>query len=818
MHSNYDDVLAQLRAGGLLVDTLETGRVRRCRVEGCGREKRGWYILHTLRLDNGDEVLAGSFGAWHGAQNHAQKVQLNIKTKQTPAQIAALRERLALDREAARVARLAETRRAAQRAQAAWAQCRHVGDCDYLHRKGVAAHGVRFSPQGAMVIPMMDAASRIYGLQIIRGQNRRSHQREKEFWPAGLEKRGKFSPIGAISDAAVVLVAEGYATAASLHEATGLPTVVAFDAGNLQHVVHALTKRWRRLRILICADDDQAQKCHSAAGNCRAALWLADGPHCGQCGQEHRAQNAGVECAQAAALAVGGAWIAPQFAPSTAARTAWLEAGRKISDFNDLHAIEGLHVVREQIQRQLQKLRWGHVQKPAQKPARSAGVAGAADAAKNLLAPIECGQDLLERFVLVYGQTGVVFDRATHRMISINDMGHLCANRRVFNDWRDSPQRQIVMPEQVGFDPSETDPTIECNLWGGWPQLKTTAGANCEKLLELLRYMCSAEGHILGQITYEWVLNWLAYPLQNPGAKMKTTLVVHGPQGTGKNLFFETYMKIYGPYGWTINQDALEDKFNDWASRKLFLIADEVVARSEMFHVKNKLKAFITSDQVRINPKNMAAYYEKNHVNMVFLSNEMMPVVLEEDDRRHCIIWTPAKLEKEFYLDVIAEIKAGGVAALRDYLMARDVGDFDAGTLPPQNAAKAELVELSLDSPSKFFNAFTRGHLSGFPAAGAPAVLLPALTTDLYDLYKVWCEKSNERAMSLARFVNTLKRRHEVDIQYKRYEMNYATKNAASFCFVLGGNEKPAEEKESEWLGTRVEIFRMAAKEYRTGA
>ncbi|MBL7391299.1 primase-helicase family protein, partial [Escherichia coli] len=85
------------------------------------------------------------------------------------------------------------------------------------------------------------------------------------------------------------------------------------------------------------------------------------------------------------------------------------------------------------------------------------------------------------------------------------------------------------------------------------------------------------------------------------------------------------------------------DKFNDWASGKLFMIADEVVARQELFHIKNKLKALITGDCIRINPKNVAAHDERNHVNLVFLSNEKQPLVLEKDDRRFMVMWTPDK-------------------------------------------------------------------------------------------------------------------------------------------------------------------------------
>jgi hypothetical protein len=116
---------------------------------------------------------------------------------------------------------------------------------------------------------------------------------------------------------------------------------------------------------------------------------------------------------------------------------------------------------------------------------------------------------------------------------------------------------------------------------------------------------------------------------------MRSALVVHGGQGVGKNLFFEAVMRIYGEYGSVIDQAAVEDKFNDWASRKLFMVADEVVARAELWHLKNKLKGIVTGTLIRINSKNVTAWEESNHVNLVFLSNERQPVAVESDDRRY---------------------------------------------------------------------------------------------------------------------------------------------------------------------------------------
>src|SRR6185503_7325370 len=153
--------------------------------------------------------------------------------------------------------------------------------------------------------------------------------------------------------------------------------------------------------------------------------------------------------------------------------------------------------------------------------------------------------------------------RQEHCLLALSDMRDACMSREIHRAWAEHPDRAIVRVREVGFDPAGDDPAIKCNLWSGWPT--TPQAGSCDKLLELLRYMCSGDG--AARTLYDWVLNWLAYPIQHPGAKLKTTLVLHGPQGTGKNLFFEAIMAIYGHYGRVIDQTAIEDRFNDWASR-----------------------------------------------------------------------------------------------------------------------------------------------------------------------------------------------------------------------------------------------------------
>ena len=752
--SNYDDVLQQMRSVGLMVDSLDVGRLRRCKVDG-DREKRGWYSLHELTLDGGDTVLVGSFGVWRGAEANAQKVELK-RSALSADQRAALKARIAADMKAADARRRAESAKAALKAQAVWERCAREGDAAYLHKKGVLGHGVRYSPRGAVVIPMLDTSSRIHGLQIIHAEKR--HGRDKDFWPAGLAKQGHFFHIGP-QPTNIMLVGEGYATCASAYEASGWPVAVAFDAGNLLPVATALAKRYKGVKILVLADDD----------------YLTDG-------------NPGITKAQAAALAVGGAWVAPTFAKD--------REGQKITDFNDLHAIEGMHAVRAQIETRIRQLGWQTAERAALSPAQGGGE----DDGDNSLRPIEVVDELLERFSLVYEISETVFDAQEHKLVPLSSMRNLCTSRMTHRAWMESSQKAIVRVSEVGFDPAETDPQVKCNLWGGWPSVPKEG--DCSTLLELLHYLCSNEQN--SDEVYQWVLRWLAYPIQYPGTKMKTALVFHGPQGTGKNMFFEAVTAIYGEYGRIIDQAAVEDKFNDWASRKLLLIADEVVARQELFHIKNKLKGLVTGDTIRINPKNVGAYEEKNHVNMIFLSNEVMPAVLERDDRRYMVVWTPEKMDPAFYESVRIEIENGGVAALHDHLLKVPLGDFKPWTLPPMTRAKADLIDASLGSTERFVKDWTERMM--------PLPLCACRSEDLYEAFRHWCQKNGSKGPSLGVFSAEVVKRAKGTRERRRHKFGQSTRQS-TIVFPHGADAGIGLEELSEQVDNFAESVKLWKRE-----
>jgi putative DNA primase/helicase len=195
-------------------------------------------------------------------------------------------------------------------------QASEQGESPYLVRKGVKAHGVRFAAGGALQVPMHDAAGELWNVQTIRPARPTDGGPDKLFIKGG-RKTGTFHMIGDPAGAEWLLLAEGYATAASCFEATGRPAVVAFDAGNLPHVVRALRGRYPTMRIMVCGDDDAATMARTG-------------------------KNPGREKATEAAKLARGEAAFPQGLADGA------------SDWNDLHQSAGLDEVRAQIEAAIQ--------------------------------------------------------------------------------------------------------------------------------------------------------------------------------------------------------------------------------------------------------------------------------------------------------------------------------------------------------------------------------------------------------------------------------------------------------------------------------
>lgn len=283
-----------IRSAGLEPpDVIEAdGKLRRFASNGNRGDNAGWYVLH------GDGIPAGSFGDWRTGVSESWRA--DIGRTLTPAEDRAHRakvEAMRHEREAEEVRRKAD---AASKAAAIWQAAEPaLDDHPYLARKRVKAHGARLH-DGALVIPMRDVGGLLHSLQFIGPDG------VKRFLTGG-RVAGCYCSIGNPKGAAALCIAEGFATGATIYEATGYPVAVAFNTGNLEPVARALRIKFPDLQLILCADDDTA----------------TDG-------------NPGLTKATAAALAVSGKLAVPDFG---AARP------DGFSDFNDMAALCGAEAV-----------------------------------------------------------------------------------------------------------------------------------------------------------------------------------------------------------------------------------------------------------------------------------------------------------------------------------------------------------------------------------------------------------------------------------------------------------------------------------------
>ena len=339
-------------------------------------------------------------------------------------------------------------------------------------------------------------------------------------------------------------------------------------------------------------------------------------------------------------------------------------------------------------------------------------------------------EDLIEHFVVVLGN-GMIWDDKRGRLMR-PDHVRLAAGSKMFNIWIDHPDRRMVDMDDVVFEPGKDVDGI--NLFSGL-NIKPDSGMQREvyqPLLDHLYHLCGQQDEL-----YWWVLRWCAYPLQHVGAKMQTSIIMHGAEGTGKNLWWESIADIYGLYGVIISQSEIESDFNGWASSKMFCIADEVISRAELRHMKGKLKSMITGSQIMINQKGQPQRPETNHMNLVFLSNEEQPLVLDQGDRRYAVIRCDDVKDNDWYVNIGKAKDDGAVRGLYHYLLTLEMEGFNRHSKPPVSQARVDLIDISKPSAERFVERWLSGRI--------PLPVQSCASIDLYRAYKLWCRQEGER-------------------------------------------------------------------------
>jgi len=350
------------------------------------------------------------------------------------------------------------------------------------------------------------------------------------------------------------------------------------------------------------------------------------------------------------------------------------------------------------------------------------------------------GMRPVERYVYIDG-TKDVWDREKKRRIAEGAVKMALGD--TYPLWLNSSERRVVDVEHIVFDPTMTkDPSIYINTFDGLPLEPVDDDAACENLRWLISFLCNHD-----EAATQWLTRWLAYPLQHLGAKMDTAVLMHSTmEGSGKSLLFaDTFGALYGQYAATVGQTQLESNFNAWQSRKMWAVFEEVVSRDQRYNQVGKIKHLVTGKTVRMESKFINGWEEANHMNAVFLSNEILPWPISDSDRRMLVMWPMETLPVARQKAIGRELESGAVAALYGWLLRVDLGDFNQRTRPPSTASRERLVALSRAGWQTFLHLWRYGEL-GQELWGA------CLSTDLYALFLEWCQRNKEHVMSQTKF------------------------------------------------------------------
>ena len=574
----------------------------------------------------------------------------------------------------------------------------------YLINKNVQGYGVLIEGEN-LLIPARDVNGKVWTVQTIAPNG------DKRFQLGGA-KKGNFHLLGKEIEKngfnQLVILAEGYATAATCFEALGeaVPTAVCFDSGNLEPVALALREKYPRLKILIAGDNDAFTE-----------------------------NNAGKDKAQKAAYALtgGAAYVIPDFLGVTESdineRLAEYN-DRKPTDFNDMAAWLGAAQVREQLENAIEGIDLINVE-GGELPQIIKQIDWKT-ALKNNVAQLnkEYAIVLNSTKTLVMKSTPNEDGRLERVYLSLDAFRNLYLNELIKTSEKENKKTGeitdifdtkanawlrhydcVKYKDGVIFEPSIYANGIEVkkqiygnklNLWQGYsvPPIQGERGALERIYYHITHVICNDDDACI-----EYLFNWIARCLQYPEKTGQVAVVMKGIEGCGKGTLARFIKDIFGQHGLHItNAKHLVGNFNGHLSDCCFLFADEAFFAGNKEH-ENIQKGLITEPSFMVERKGVDAISMTNRLKIMMASNHEWVAPTTKDGRRYFVLDVSSKYakKKEYFAPLNNDINNAAVcSAFLSEMLHRDISDFDVSKIP-DTAALQHQREQSLDTFGQYW-------------------------------------------------------------------------------------------------------------------
>jgi hypothetical protein len=303
-----------------------------------------------------------------------------------------------------------------------------------------------------------------------------------------------------------------------------------------------------------------------------------------------------------------------------------------------------------------------------------------------------------KRFALIEGVG--IYDRQNNKFFSKEQFQMLYQNQFINLGTPENPKLRTL--DRVWLANKYRAQFSGLDLAPGEPErtrcgaLNTYRGFSVEPIAgDIQPYMDLLSWNIPDEEEQKYLLNFMAYKVQNPASKYSVAAVLwSNTQGVGKNLLAETFAGLFDQQHWcVVGQEVFSDQFTEWQHLKLVVIGDEVSSTSSRTQ-SDRIKGWITATQNRINPKNSTKFQEPNLMCYIFLSNHPDAVFMDATDRRFWVAECASQRPNKDLIQRFIEWRDGrGKATLLHHLLNRDTGDFDSKAPAPNTKAKQEMIE-----------------------------------------------------------------------------------------------------------------------------
>jgi putative DNA primase/helicase len=556
----------------------------------------------------------------------------------------------------------------------------------YLQLKQVRAHGIKYGydyqRSEVLIIPLKNLEGEIQGVQFVYAQGRKKIH--------GI-KTGNFHLLGEVDSDSTIYVAEGYATGATIHEATGKSVVIAFDCYNLDSVVAALRHKHPKNPIVICGDDD--------IGN---------------------PKNPGRSKAEEVARKHQATVVFPIF-PDGKQK----DANEKVyTDFNDLAMIAGIDEVKDQL--------------------NGLSIPDWVAQFNKTHAVIHTGQTyiLTEKYDPQLKRDIFSLESVPSFHTWYKPKKDPSGKQALSKLWIEHPCRREY--RGITFDPSiKSHFGGYYNLFQGFP-IEPRQG-ECALFWKLIKEgLCAC-----CEVKYLYVRKWLAHMMQRPWELPETAIAFRGQQGIGKGTILQYLARLVGKhYLELVQMEQVVGRFNGHLKDVILVYANEAVWGGSK-SAAGALKGMITDPYQAIELKGKDIMTIQNFKRLLLSSNEDWIVPRDIDDRRFFVIDCSIRFKEDhqFFKELHAQMVNGGIEALMFDLMHENICDWHPRKMPII-ADGFDLKIRGMNSPHQWlYYALRDGkmiiddHNDTWPLNDS----FEASKSRVYNNYKLYCEDKKEK-------------------------------------------------------------------------